>query len=378
LYSITDDPALSFSKKYFHSNEYFQRAVFSGIEMLHYHSYYQGFADEQFAADEYFQQWVLARDRHCDEFWQSYLNLNPMDSDTIRNARQLVEELSENNNYSLLPLSEEEKAVLKENIFQRLHIASSREKILSVDRKRTYRWLAAAAVLGIIAVSAFVLIKPKEETRQSLLSETTSNGEMKEIILPDSSIVILNAGSSLKYDSNFLNQRAREVFLEGNAFFNVKKDAGHKQFIVHAKSLAITVLGTQFNVNARSSATEVGLTSGKVKITGSGNSDSAFMLPGEKIRLDTVQQLLIRSTLDTQLYSAWTEHKWSFRQTTLEEITGLISEYYGVEVVYHNEKSKRMKVTAVIPVNNLEMLTRILSKTLHIGINQINNRLIIQ
>ncbi len=152
----------------------------------------------------------------------------------------------------------------------------------------------------------------------------------------------------------------------------------HKRFIVHAKSLAITVLGTQFNVNARSTAPEVGLTSGKVKITENNNSDSAFMLPGEKIKLDTVQQVLIKSKLDTQLYSAWTENKWIFRQTTLEDITGLISEYYGVTAEFNKEKNKRLKVTAVIPVTNLQMLTHILSKTLHIEINQVNNRLIIQ
>ncbi len=345
--------------------------------MLHYQSYYQGFTDEQFAADEYFQQWVLSADRQCDEFWQSYLNLNPKESGTISKARQLVEELAQDN-YNMLPLTEEEKAGLKRSIYQRLHIDEYAETISIVAKKRNYWWLAAATVIGIIAVSAFLLIKPTRELKQSLLAEVTSDSEMKEIILPDSFVVILNAGSSLKYSNDFLNQENREVFLDGNAFFKVKKDIAHKQFIVHAKSLAITVLGTQFNVNARSAAPEVGLTSGKVKITESDHADSAFMLPGEKIKLDTVQQALVKSKLDTQLYSAWTENKWIFRQTTLEDITSLISEYYGVTAEFNKEKSKRLKITAVIPVTNLQTLAHILSRTLHLEINQINNRLIIQ
>ncbi len=110
-------------------------AVFSKIQVLHYQSYYQGFTDEQFAADEYFQQWVLSADRQCDEFWQSYLNLNPRESVTITKARQLVEELAENN-YNMLPLTTEEKAVLKRNIYQRLHIDGAAETIFLSNKKK--------------------------------------------------------------------------------------------------------------------------------------------------------------------------------------------------------------------------------------------------
>ena len=342
---------------------------------MHYHSFYKSFDEEQFAADEYFQQWVLSADGTTDAFWQSYLNLYPSQNDAVRKARRLVEELADND-YNLQPLSREEKAAIKQNIFDRLQIEEQVPVI--AYRKRSYTWLAAAAVALVAVVSSFLLFfQPAKEETKSLMVMVSNVTERKEITLPDSSVVILNAGSSLKYNDDFLNQPQREVFLEGNAFFKVKKEIDQRRFIVHTKSLDVTVLGTQFNVDARSSAIEVGLTSGKVKITRPGNAGDAFMLPGEKIKLDTTDHSLVKTMFDAKLYSAWTEDKWRFQQTTLEEVAALIGQYYNIVPEFKNEKYKQLRINAVIPVTNLDQLTQVLSKTLHIQIQQVNERMII-
>jgi ferric-dicitrate binding protein FerR (iron transport regulator) len=345
--------------------------------LIHYHSYYKGFTEEQFAADEYFQQWVLSPDSSSNDFWQSWLNLYAGETATILKARELVKELA-SDTYHIQPLSAEEKASIKTSIYQRLDLNENSE---GPSSNRKYYWLlSAAAFFAIAVISSFILFKPgdKISEAQPLFTIIRSDKETREITLPDSSVVILNAGSSLKYNNNFFDQPDREVFLEGNAFFKVTKQADKRHFVVHAKSLDITVLGTQFNVNARSAATDVGLTSGKVKVTLPGNDGEAYMLPGEKLKLDTAQKQLIKTKLDTKLYSAWTEHKWNFQQTKLEDVAGLINEYYGITTEFKNEKHRKLKITAVIPVTNMEMLARILSKTLHIDIESINDRLIIQ
>lgn len=342
---------------------------------MHYHSDYRGFNEEQFAADEYFQQWVLSADNATDEFWQSYLNLYPAQHDAVRKARQLVQVLADSN-YNLQPLSAEEKSELKKNIFSRLQIDEA-APVISY-KKRYYAWMAAAAVVVVIIASAFILfVKPVKERTVPLLAEINNEAETKAITLPDSSVVILNAGSSLKYKNDFLNQPDREVYLEGNAFFEVKKESDHKRFIVHTRSLDVTVLGTRFNVDARSSATEVGLTSGKVKITRPNSSGEAFMLPGEKVKLDTTDHSLVKSKFDPALYAAWMENKWRFQQTTLEDVTGLLAQYYGIVPEFKTEKYRKLRITAVIPVTNLDMLAQVLSKTLHVRIQQVNDRLII-
>ncbi len=347
--------------------------------MIHYHSYYKGFTEEQFAADEYFQQWVLSPDSSNNDFWQSWINLYASESPVILKARELVKELA-SDTYPIQPLSAEEKASIKTSIYHRLRLDENTNPGGPSTSRKYYWLLSAAALIAIAVISSFILYKHnyKITGQPSLYTTITSGKETREITLPDSSVVILNTGSSLKYSNNFFSQPDREVFLEGNAFFKVTKQADKRHFVVHAKSLDITVLGTQFNVNARTAATDVGLTSGRVKITRPGNSGEAYMLPGEKIKLDTVQQQLIKTKLDTKLYSAWTERKWNFQQTKLEDVAGLIREYYGIYAEFKNETNRKMKITAVIPVTNLEMLARILSKTLHIDIELINDRLIIQ
>lgn len=347
--------------------------------MIHYYSYYKGFAEEQFAADEYFQQWVLTPDPETDDFWQSYLNLYPAETSTILKACDLVKELA-SDSYQVQPLTTEEKTSIKRNIFNRLLLPEN----LIIDRKTSnsnYYWLlSAASVIIIVLISSFVLFSTRSKTNEpaALYSTITSGKETKEITLPDSSVVILNAGSSVKYKNNFFDQPDREVFLEGNAFFKVTKQPGQRHFVVHAKSLDITVLGTQFNVNARTADANIGLTSGRVKVTRPGTADEAYLLPGEKVKFDTAEQQLIKTKLDARLYSAWTENKWSFRQTELQEVAELVKEYYGVTTEFKRENQKHLKITAVIPVTNLDMLTAILSKTLHIDINQEENRLVIR
>ena len=348
---------------------------------------YTQFTGEQFAADECFQQWVLGTDGAGNAFWESYLLLHPGQHEVIIKARRLVEELA-CGDYSIQPLSSEEKKTIRENIYQTLDLSSEAEvtSFLSPGKKRRQRWAVAAAI-AILTLPAYLLIRPgkapaeEEKNNYSTLTLKTGPGEMKRIILEDSTVVMLNANSTLQYASSFENRPARELRLEGNAFFSVKKDKLHP-FIVTARSLVVTVLGTELNVNARSAATEVELTSGSVKVEGAEHKHKkvspAYLQPGERVKLDPASQTFIKTKMNAELYSAWTEGKWNFRQTSLGEITGLLHEYYGVEIVFKNEKIRHLRINAVIPVTSLQVLIPVIEQTLQIKIELINNQLILK
>ena len=355
--------------------------------MTRYQHYYKGFTEEQFAADEYFQQWVLQADEECLRFWNSFLLTNPGHTELLSKARQLVEDLAAND-YEMEPLSPQEKSNLKENIYRSLELPApeswlaGESRVLSLGRN-WFRWTAVAASAAVLTVAAWLLMKKsgpvagdRGDGRQMVRSGAK---EMKRIVLEDSSVVILNANSSLTYSNSFQEGAEREVQLEGNAFFSVKKTGKHTPFIVHAHSLSITVLGTELNVDARSEAAEVALTSGKVKVEQEGNKDAiTFLKPGEKLRLDTAKQVFVTSKMNSDLYSAWTEGNWNFRQTTLEEITGLIREYYGVDIEFKNQSHRHLRINAVIAVSSLQKLIPVIAQTLQIKIELQNNRLIVQ
>ena len=346
---------------------------------------YTQFAEEQFAADECFQQWVLGADGADNPFWESYLLLHPAQHEVIVKARRLVEELARGD-YNIQPLSSEEKKTIRENIYKSLDLSSEAKvtSFFSQGKKRRQRWAVAAAI-AVLTLPAYLLIRPgktparEEKNNYSTLTVKTGPGEMKRIILEDSTVVMLNANSSLQYASSFKNRPARELRLEGNAFFSVKKDKLHP-FIVTAGSLVVTVLGTELNVNARSTETEVELTSGSVKVEGAEHQkvNPAYLQAGEKVKLDPAGRTFIKTKMNVELYSAWTEGKWNFRQTSLGEITGLLHEYYGVEIVFKNERIRHLRINAVIPVTSLQVLIPVIEQTLQIKIELINNQLILK
>ena len=340
------------------------------------HSYFDGFTEDQFAANDYFRQWVLYAEIEKEKFWNNYLQLNPHQQPAILRARKKV--AASLTQHGIQPLTTEEKLKLKHAIYQKIN---QPVKSFTLLRKKGVQLLKVAAIIsGIVVMTAYFLNKkPAMVTAATLLVQRTGVKEIKEILLADSSVVILNANSSISYNSNIGNNENREITLEGNAFFKIKKKADHRPFTVHTNSVSIAVLGTEFNVDARSKATAIVLTTGKVKVSADNNNSTAvYMSPGEKVQLDTLQHAFIKSTTNTLLYSAWTEGKWNFSSTSLLDITNLIHEYYGIETVFSKEKIKRLKISAVIPVTDLAAFTNIISKTLNLKITEQHNQLHIQ
>lgn len=352
--------------------------------MMPLFEFYKDFTSGQFAGDEYFRQSVLRPDETLESFWADYLEAYPEKAETLARARQLVEAKAYHK-YGIRPLGVEEKASLKGDIFDRLGLKEE-ESGMEFSKRRfpvrpvAMRWMAAAIL--IVLVAAVWLLKGTSVVRgdkTALLTERTGANEMKTILLPDSSVVVLNANSLLEYSADLMVAGNREVRLEGNAFFSVKKDVRLRKFVVHARTLSVTVLGTELNVDARSKAAEVTLVSGRVKVSVDGNeSTPMYLLPGNKVTLDTLQKTLIPSAVNTLLYSAWTDGKWNFRHTSLEEIGDLIGEYYGIAVTFKNKKNKRLCINAVIAVGSLQKLIPVLEQTLHIQMTLLENRLIIE
>lgn len=266
-------------------------------------------------------------------------------------------------------LTDEERKQLKKNIFLQLNIDDAKQRRKSPIVKLLAFGVAASV---LVAVGLFALQSTTKSTSEKIFIARTAAGETKQIMLEDSSVVVLNAGSEL-YSNNF-SSGSREVFLNGNGFFKVKKLASKQKFIVHAKKLDVTVLGTQFNVNARTEQVAVALTSGKVQVNTTGNAHAEYLLPGDKIQLDADNATFTREKIDPSLYAAWIEGEWNFRNLTLQEIALLIKEYYDVDVVFENKAKMNYRMTAVIPANTLQNLVKVIAATLDVQISQINNR----
>jgi ferric-dicitrate binding protein FerR (iron transport regulator) len=154
-------------------------------------------------------------------------------------------------------------------------------KRISTSAFYTYYWQIAAAVVFVVAVGMLMLHRFNQN---ALTTQRTSFGKQKEIVLPDQSVVILNGNSSVRYAAAWNTEKAREVWLEGEAYFSVQHTQNHQKFIVHTHDgFQVEVLGTKFSVNNRKKATSVVLQEGKVKVSDA--SSTYIMQPGEMVSI---------------------------------------------------------------------------------------------
>lgn len=273
-------------------------------------------------------------------------------------------------------LTDRERKELKESIFQRLKIEDDTD---IHNKRRDSRLIISAIAASVLLIVGVLVFKTadRHDAGKILIARTGEN-ETRHVALADGSVVVLNAASALYSKGNFTSG-TREVFLDGNGFFKIKMLADNRRFVVHAKDLQVTVLGTQFNVDARSEQVSVALTSGKVKLnTSVGKSKSAYMLPGDRLQLNADRTSFIKERIDTTTYSAWINGEWNFKNLSLGEIGKLIEEYYNMQIVFKDDRLKNQQMTAIIPVNSLQGLLKVISATLPVNISQHDKQLFIQ
>ncbi|SDM22423.1 ferric-dicitrate binding protein FerR, regulates iron transport through sigma-19 [Catalinimonas alkaloidigena] len=223
------------------------------------------------------------------------------------------------------------------------------------------RWQLAAAAILLLGLSYLVWFWVAQ---QRPLQYATGYGEMQRIALPDGSVVVLNASSHLEVPRHWDAEGAREVWLEGEAFFEVAEKPtahGKAKFIVHTPDLHVEVLGTKFNVRQRSAGTKVVLNSGKVKLDLGTQAAPIYMKPGDMVEYSEPTRQLVRTSVDAKQYSAWVQHKLVLDNRTLGEVAQTIEEIYGYHVVFQEDTLRETKLGGTLDIDNLDQLVEALA-----------------
>lgn len=196
--------------------------------------------------------------------------------------------------------------------------------------------LAGAAVSAAACTAVFLFLGILSPTVQDpLYSELKVNpGMTGTFVMPDSTVVVLNGGSTLTYSSGY-GDRSREVTLCGEAYFDVAKDAD-APFIVRTPSDSyVTVYGTQFNVDAYDSdGCRVTLINGSVgfRYVGKyGKSSDVMLEPGERLVYEKDSDLVSVAEVPVKSDIAWKDGKMILDATPLSEILDILSKRYSVE-----------------------------------------------
>ena len=241
--------------------------------------------------------------------------------------------------------------------------------------KRLLPLIAVAASVLLIAAIGISIFFSKYYQKEKIAESSSS---VTKIILPDNSIVWLNRNTKLIYGKNFL--RHRFVKLYGEGYFVVKHDASHP-FEITTSNSRITVLGTEFNVNAYvDSITEVTVTSGEVKVTGLNRAlagNTVLLLPGEQgVNMGNSRKLQ-KEASDNPNYMSWKTHDFVFDNTNIRDIVHLVNNIYDTHVQLENDSVQNCNITGKYSCHSLDDMLDMLHIVLNINYEKKGDEIII-
>ena len=322
---------------------------------------------EDFVFNKSFRDWVISKGDLENSFWQEWLVQNPGKGALLNYARTIVVALSVS--HQQLPeadIDEEIKDILRkvkeEDLKEpaEMEQALFREKRIKPFARQVYLWMAGtvAAVILIVASLFYFQESGKEKMHETayyeLSDNTNSSSEIEQInnsdtiqvvTLSDASKVQLFPKSKLSFShSSFTNKR--EVFLTGEAFFDVQKNPTIP-FFVYTKNLVTKVLGTSFKVKAYSGEkmASVVVTTGRVSVYKKENfsakngaskqMDGVIVTPNQQVVYDFASNQLNKTIVEKpELLEKNGQNVFVFNSTPLKQVFAVLQNAYGITIMY--------------------------------------------
>ena len=213
---------------------------------------------------------------------------------------------------------------------------------------------------------SYLPVDDKQETPKEIVYNKLSipRGGEYRIELEDGTKIWMNSESRLRYPVAFFND-TREVYLEGEAYFEVQRDV-NRPFIVHSGEQKVTVLGTSFGISCYASEVNdyTTLVSGKVKVDFKRGKQSFVLEPGKQVAYDKKSGIATERKVDVAEFVAWKNGKYVFKQKCLEDILSTLSRWYDFEVFYQNEDVKEILFSGELRrFDDFNYLLRLIERT---------------
>ncbi|NHE56570.1 FecR family protein [Cyclobacterium plantarum] len=329
-----------------------------------------------------FRKWVLNSNPELNKTWKQYLSNNPTSVKDVELARELILELFSNQ----YPLQDQEYKEIWDKIETKTSKEDQQKQFAKVVPIRQgivkekpssaqnsfqfgYFWRIASILLIALGLgfigSRYMLPEPTVEMPQPVKMVVFNNppGVKSSISLADGTRVMLNAGSSLSYEENRFKE-VRDVFLQGEAFFEVAHDPD-RPFTVNAGGVNTTALGTSFNIMAYKDEKQlISLVTGKVSIALPNLKNEEILLaPKEAISISPDRKVVSRTKFDEDAILAWTRKTILFDDTNLAEAIRALENWYGVRFHFQNQPNPGMHLSGKFHNETLENVLEGLSYT---------------
>lgn len=233
------------------------------------------------------------------------------------------------------------------------------------------RYFRVAAVwillFGLGALFSLLFIKPGRLVNlHSEVSVVAPRGSKAITVLPDGTVVWLNAGSKIKYKIPD-DEPVREVRIEGEAYFNVSKDSDHP-FTVIAEEMIIRAYGTQFNVKAypEEKVVEATLIEGSVSVEIKNKPSNKTMLrPNDqaiyyKPSSQRSENFLVTKGIDPSKYTLWINDKLQIKGETLEGLAVMLERKFDVTIHFDDNELRELRFTGIFEYETIEQILELI------------------
>lgn len=254
--------------------------------------------------------------------------------------------------------------------------------------KETLKYAAIILAIATVGMLTYFMVGNRNEGNQSVWTSVEAPLGAKSLVtLPDGSKVWLNAGSKIKYPGTF-GKKKREVFLEGEAYFDVSKSK-NSMFIVRTGYININVLGTEFNVKAyaEENTIQTTLVKGIITVTGekskiTGIDHEIYLKPNQSITFiknkehvvktnlkikkevsrnkENVENLVFLPKIDPVVYTSWKDDRWKIQSESLSDLAIKLERKYNVKFKFNDESLKAYKFTGILRDETLEQMLNVI------------------
>ena len=311
---------------------------------------YSNFSANELAQDVDFIQWVVPggnRDEHYDTALKTWLDEHPKNVELVDEARKIVLAVYSEGQYDL-------HDTRQEALWARIdHSTGSATR---KNRRKILRYAVAASVM-IVLLATFSWTSQRfwngtfdHFPGSEYIVFSNTGTKPHSVVLEDGSVVVLKAHSTIRYPESF-SENQRNVYLQGEAFFRVTKDAA-KPFSVFANNVVTRVLGTSFTVRAYDDDSDVvvAVKSGKVSVFRENRSsvktdsqqylNGVLLTPNQQISVSIKDKELrmLKSIVEQPIVVDSTlNENFLFNDTPIHEVFKRFEKAYGVKIVYDEE-----------------------------------------
>ena len=228
-------------------------------------------------------------------------------------------------------------------------------------------WLSiAASIVLLISVGGIYEFFTPTSGQDTYITDSTP----QQFQFSDGSLVELNSNSVITIGEAY-NDNTREVFLEGEAFFDIAKDK-QRPFIIHTNAINVLVTGTSFYVKSGTQGhnVEVIVETGNVKLTDINNPLSQITLSaGENAVYQTENKIFDKVNKDVNSLF-WKTKTLVFSKMTLKEVVGIINQCYNVNIVLSNKNPGNCKLTATFKDQGIKDIVEVIKATFDLNVKE--------